>query len=310
MAGIANATTSNLKLLSENFYEFCKPDNYTVEVIFFHGIQLGQERPENLHLTTWTTRGDASQYWPQTFFKLDEYLVESKVRVRALTVRYDASKMKTGTEGRLDEFLIAENFIPTIINQRFKVGLTEGVPVFLVGHSFGGLIIKKFLNEAATRARRGNSNSKLIGTFLDNLAGVFFYSTPHLALKDEVVQRLFPSDEQYSDLVKLLMELNKDVVRLEEEFQKLVSAKAFGKNWGGIQQLGVFEGAETEVESWKGMILTEGSGRSGTDGGNVIEGVDHFDVCRPTNTGSDSFQRLANFICERYQQIKPSSSES
>ncbi|KAL3688006.1 hypothetical protein R1sor_014315 [Riccia sorocarpa] len=300
------AATPKPKVLSDNFYEFCRPENYTVEVIFFHGLQLGDENPRDLYLSTWRTKGSEDQYWPQTFFQKDEFLKDENVKVRALAVRYDASKVKTDKDGRLDEYLIAETFTNTIISRRFKVGLTKGVPVILVGHSFGGLMIKAFLNSAATAARR--NNNELLHTFLDNVAGVFFYSTPHSALRDEVVQALFPRDGQYSDLIRLLQQLNKDVARLQQEFERSLRSRQFGKNWGLTEQRAVFESEMTELAGLKSlMIVEEGSGRGNVDTADLIK-EDHFDICRPANTESLSFQRLADFIHK--QQTRGSASPS
>jgi hypothetical protein len=60
-------------------------------------------------------------------------------------------------------------------------------PFTLVGHSFGGLVIKALVNAMKTRstseaAERNALNSDAIdraNEFLQNLKGIFFYSVPH-----------------------------------------------------------------------------------------------------------------------------------
>lgn len=212
-------TLPQVKKISDSVYEFCKPDNPSVEIIFFHGIQMGEEDVSELHLSTWTVKSEEAdappEYWPQTFFAKDEHLTSKNISVRALTARYDPSKYKTHNTGRLDLYNIAENFTHSIIdNNRVNVGLREGVPVIMVGHSFGGLVMKKLVDQVAEKARLNGNHSKNLQKFLDNLKGLFYYSTPHLALKDEVFQRLFPPGKSYSDLPKLLEELNKGAGRL------------------------------------------------------------------------------------------------
>jgi len=56
----------------------------------------------------------------------------------------------------------------------------------LVGHSFGGLVIKSMLKEACKRAQLTNPKNKIdqqdttsAKRFLENLKGVVFYAVPH-----------------------------------------------------------------------------------------------------------------------------------
>lgn len=56
----------------------------------------------------------------------------------------------------------------------------------LVGHSFGGLVIKSVLKEARKRAQLTNPKNKIdlqdttsAKIFLENLKGVVFYGVPH-----------------------------------------------------------------------------------------------------------------------------------
>ncbi|CAK9870265.1 unnamed protein product, partial [Sphagnum jensenii] len=58
-------------------------------------------------------------------------------------------------------------------------------PIVLVGHSFGGLVIKSLVVEIKRRMNQKTSNDIDVTTnarskdFYDNLTGVIFYGTPH-----------------------------------------------------------------------------------------------------------------------------------
>ncbi|BBN11612.1 protein SERAC1 [Marchantia polymorpha subsp. ruderalis] len=289
--------------INDNVYEFCKPDNPSVEIIFFHGIQMGEEDVTKLHLSTWTVKSEEAdappEYWPQTFFAKDELLTSKNISVRALTACYDPSKFKTDNTGRLDIYNIAENFTHSIIDSnRVKVGLRTGVPVIMVGHSFGGLLIKKLVEQVADKARLNGNHHKNLQKFLDNLKGLFFYSTPHRALKDAVVQRLFPpGNRTYSALPQLFEQLNKDAGRLHEAMTRFAKRHK-------IMVTEAFEVNDTDLgdnlEPIK--IVTEASAVCGDRAFAISE--DHFNVCRPRDVKSLNYQALADFIVEIVEREK------
>lgn len=60
------------------------------------------------------------------------------------------------------------------------MGVGQGRPVILVGHSLGGLVLKKLSLEASREASLVNSGfHDCCRAFCDNLSGAFFFATPH-----------------------------------------------------------------------------------------------------------------------------------
>ncbi|BBN08892.1 protein SERAC1 [Marchantia polymorpha subsp. ruderalis] len=304
-----------VRKINDNVYEFCNPDNPSVEIIFVHGIQMGNEDVSKPHLSTWKVKSEKAdaptEYWPQTFFAKDEHLTSKNISVRALTACYDAAKDRTDNRGRLDIYNIAENFVNSMIgSDRVCVGQRAGVPVIMVGHSFGGLLIMELVDHISKKARQNGSAYKNLPKFLNNLKGFFFYSTPHLALQDAVVQRLFPSGDNvpvvrtYNALTTLFKQLNKDVARLHEGMTKYAANH-------GIEVSGAFESNETDLgdnlEPIK--IVTEASAGCGAGTLSAIR-EDHFNVCRPTDVQSSNYQALADFVVRIVNREKEEHSDA
>ncbi len=79
---------------------------------------------------------------------------------------------------------------------------SEGVgrhPFVLVGHSFGGLVIKALINEAKRRSDCADTNAldkkaiRKAKEFLQNLKGIVFYAVPHTGADVATLLRYFKS---------------------------------------------------------------------------------------------------------------------
>ncbi|KAG6552296.1 hypothetical protein Mapa_006149 [Marchantia paleacea] len=57
------------------------------------------------------------------------------------------------------------------------------IPIVLVAYSLGGLVVQEMVSHAFKKARPQGTDANAT-QFLKTLSGVFFYSTPHGALKD------------------------------------------------------------------------------------------------------------------------------
>ena len=104
----------------------------TMDVIFIHGLQLGDYR--QAWLTTWQSKQDDGQKfcWPEIF------LGQDFPGARVLSVSYDSAARKAHDKGRHDLVAIGEALASVL--QEEDVG---EVPVFFVGHSLGGLVLKQ-----------------------------------------------------------------------------------------------------------------------------------------------------------------------
>jgi hypothetical protein len=111
----------------------------------------------------------------------------------------------------------------------------------LVGHSFGGLVIKALVNAMKTRstseaAERNALNSEAIdraNEFLQNLKGIVFYSVPHTGADAYALGRYFKF-QGLSTMVKafrpFIRKMAKMCVLTEDAFYKKgVNIFAFGE---------------------------------------------------------------------------------
>ncbi|KAL2628971.1 hypothetical protein R1flu_013657 [Riccia fluitans] len=137
---------SMCRKINDSVYELYRPSradvNIDIDIVFFHGLQLKQDATP--FLSTWRSRDAERSLWPS------KWLAEDYPTARILSVHYDGSMKKTDRDGRMDLDLVAENLLHSLLLER--VGQSR--PVILVGHSFGGIVIKKLCVISADQAQR------------------------------------------------------------------------------------------------------------------------------------------------------------
>ncbi|KAL3676058.1 hypothetical protein R1sor_026006 [Riccia sorocarpa] len=281
------------KELSDSVFEVFRPSEgyFNLEIVFLHGF--GSKSDTDLYYQTWM-KADESANW------LDTWLAESFPRARILSVTYDSSLITTSCTGRLDMYLLGESLVQSLVNLA-EVGRT--CPVVLVGHCLGGMVLKSIALHAessANQERTGRSLSRPYDTFLRNLKGAFFLSTPSLGANVPITILA----NQGGPLLKHLKLMGTDSARINAEFAKLRRRL----RW---MTYGVFAANETETtkflqyfydigESISELemgpryisIVPEASARTDMDDFGVISGVDHFTICQ----SSDSFAHLRSFL--------------
>ncbi|KAG6552297.1 hypothetical protein Mapa_006150 [Marchantia paleacea] len=231
-------------------------------------------------------------------FKEDVELQKSKIVIRTLAASYDSSKYTTDDAGRVDIFLIGESFVQTIIPKvvRMQTVSDRMIPIVLVAHSFGGLVVQEMISHAYKKARPRDTDANA-AQFLKTLSGVFFYSTPHGALKDATYQEIYggAKGKVTSDVAKLQTQHNKNLNRNREHFVREIAAIEVSeplRNKKKIQIKSVFENLPTTVITakgpWTGMIVGEGSSKTLVIGDNTYIDADHFNICRPL-AGDEGF---------------------
>jgi hypothetical protein len=140
-----------------------------MQVLFFHGLPL--EDVPDVHLATWVN-GDGL-IWPQ------DWLVEDFPGAHIFFVKYDA--VLKNVNFHLNN--IGENLISDLLLA--KIGQVPGCPVVLVGHCIGGLVIKALCGNAHFQLSVAETTSaKSYESFLANIGGIFYYSTPHNGIRD------------------------------------------------------------------------------------------------------------------------------
>jgi triacylglycerol esterase/lipase EstA (alpha/beta hydrolase family) len=189
--------------INDSVYELHKPKDTTkVQVVFFHGLQ--KEDYTDAHLRTWQSE-DGSLLWPQT------WLVEDIPGAHVLSVSYS---LTYNVNGSLDMDLIVENLVSDLL--QVGIGQVPQCAVVLVGHSIGGLVIKALCKHAHEEFSRSQGLERdRLQLFLNNVGGIFYYSTPH---HGSGIAKIL-AKKVSSPLFTYFETLSKDTARLNSHFE-------------------------------------------------------------------------------------------
>ncbi|KAL2631986.1 hypothetical protein R1flu_016672 [Riccia fluitans] len=255
-----------------------------LEVVFIHGLQ-SDVSDETSFLSAWSVRGVPSNCW------LKSWLPNRFPESRIICVSYDASPVKTSSQGTLDMFLTAENLISSLVNLG-EIG--QSCPVILVGHSLGGLVATNICNRVHKVASYSGADQIPYTKFRDNIKGLFFYSTPFKGLSS-----FWGSKEKESgDLMSNLGLLDTATARSNEDFAKLRATY-------GWETRGVLESSETTLYVEGVASTSKNSNRFVCEASArvpfvetmiTLRDADHFTICRPETEQSSNFLYLVKFL--------------
>ncbi|KAK0722611.1 hypothetical protein B0T26DRAFT_641226 [Lasiosphaeria miniovina] len=160
---------------------------------------------------------------------LRDLLPHDVPEARVLTFEYDSKWLKDPSLVSLRD--CADRLIESVLWDRTHLGETKARrPLILLGHSFGGLVVKMALVRAAA-VQRNDSRYDNYQSFLRSVAGVLFLGTPHAGSNFAILANSwgrFLSKVRYDvslDLIKLLRPLAVEggaaLDDLEEDFQSI-----------------------------------------------------------------------------------------
>ncbi|CAM6122503.1 unnamed protein product [Calypogeia fissa] len=270
---MSSVFTNPPRKVNESIYEVHKPQSSPkMQLIFFHGLQF-LDSHDNHFWTTWKSQ-DRSCIWPE------KWLVEDFPDAQIFFVSYNASLRERSCHS-LDMYSTTENLISDLMEVE-EIGQRPNCSVVLVGHCFGGVVIKDLCLKVQSTLDVVKRTEKVkLQIFLGNIKGIFFYSTPHHGIP------LLDKAPHVKDdpLLAYFQTLSNKRERLNFEFSQL--RRKFDK-WH-IHGLGAVK--PTRLGRFQDVIIVpESFGREG-DFFNVME-VDHFEVCKPQNKTSRSFYAL------------------
>ncbi|KAL2643577.1 hypothetical protein R1flu_011164 [Riccia fluitans] len=140
------------------------------QIVFLHGIQSDHELDHDVHMRLSWSNKDGSQLWPNS------WLSESFPTAAIYLVQYDSRMHQDDKHGRLDMFVTAEMILDNLLLA--GIGQSRKNPVILIGQDIGGLVLK----ETCLRANSGARQDQRKMMFLQQLKGIFYFSTPNLGL--------------------------------------------------------------------------------------------------------------------------------
>jgi hypothetical protein len=115
----------------------------------------------------------------------------------------------------MDMFTICENLWQDII-PFYKAD----IPVFLVGHGVGGLVIKGLvvkMEDERKNSLRSDEDQRKLDTFLKNVKDILYYSTPFLGSD---LANYLHIPQSTSSLLDDTTVLNKQMCRINETFSR------------------------------------------------------------------------------------------
>ncbi|OAE21568.1 hypothetical protein AXG93_1478s1110 [Marchantia polymorpha subsp. ruderalis] len=254
-------------------------EDWDVELVFFHGLLLEQNKLDEAYFRTWVTNTIEPQCWPATI------LTKDFPKARVLSVNLDGAVKKAAPTGRNDMDNVVEILVAELIrNTRpFGAGIGQtGTPVIFVTHCLGALVAQKLIMEVDKQiTQRGDLKLK---SFWDNLGGVVYYSPPFYG--SEQFMKATNSIKSKGPLVSFMDVLCKDNAKIVQTFDELLTSERFSPS---PRKLGGFNGQVSEEAAARtGEFVT-------------VEG-DHYTVCQPEDETSLKYQHLASFAQEIVQQ--------
>ena len=261
--------------------------NWGVDGVFVHGLWGGV-------FFTWREREREGQQenfspcWPR-----DWLLTESHTRdhVRLLGCDFHSYLSQWGNDCPVQNFKRnlderSEDMLAGLV--RAGVGRR---PVIFVGHSMGGLIIKKMLLLAQS------SHDKNIQSLAENTKGVVFYSTPH---HGSHIAKINP-------VLKYIVFPSVEVQELEINHPALIDLNSYFKTFVSRFKTRVISFGETQTTRHLGVDLQFVPVDSSDPGVGEFHAVpyNHIDICKPESVKSILFRKLSNLLWDCLDEASP-----
>ncbi|KAG0581223.1 hypothetical protein KC19_4G233800 [Ceratodon purpureus] len=258
------------------------PTSVQITLIFFHGFPKVLEEWR----MTWMTR-DNKLLWPQKW--LPEDLHSRDIRILAVSYNDHLKVSSNCTQSEMGENVLQK----LVLSATWKLEETEAI--VLVGHSFGGVIIKALVTEAQ-RALQNSINCQQVTKckkFLKSLASIVFYSVPHALKSTEFENYISGCGNtrvlQKSSLLKSVRGDNcfiPEMIRLSRDFESAVPHRT--------KVLAFLEGKPMS----KKCFLTEKpcEGQSLSWEWHKVGKDNHFEVCRPDSKSHTGYEALLQHL--------------
>ncbi|TRX88351.1 hypothetical protein FHL15_010727 [Xylaria flabelliformis] len=140
------------------------PSQIDVDVVLVHGLK-------GHYIRTWKAEGDKT-VWPKDLLPGD--LQRIGIRIRVLSFEHGGSIKDTTSKAGIDD--IAQNLLQHLMDKRDEPRIRNR-PILFIGHSLGGIIIKRAIQVAYMDPTfRSIKNTTL---------GIMYFSTPHRGSAEE-----------------------------------------------------------------------------------------------------------------------------
>ncbi|WP_305830524.1 esterase/lipase family protein [Photobacterium leiognathi] len=235
-------------------------------VIFVHGL-------DGHAIDTWKSNNET--VWPV-------WIGEDQKSTFVWSVDYDAKKF-----GNDSMHLVRRG--SNIFELLLTIPELKDGEIILVGHSFGGLVIKQLLRHASDQ----RSEREEVSSFLMRVKKTVFLGTPHTG----------SSLATLSDKARIVLTNSGVTQSLKKNDPHLVGLKNWYKHWSanhGVQNLALMEDRPTTYGWWifkKSVWVVEpDSADPGVKEDPIMVDADHYSICKPDTKESEVYRHVSNFI--------------
>lgn len=252
-----------------------EPSDPLIDFIFVHGLGGGSRK-------TWSKSPKVAHYWPQEWLPKEPSF--KSVRIHAFG--YDANWKRRGSSNlTIHDFgqaLLAAIHNSPVLNQKEK-----DTPIVLVGHSMGGLVIKKLLLLSKQDPRYFRIAARI--------HTMFFLATPHRGshLADLLSSVLKVAvGPGYKAYVNSLIPNCEAIQAINDHFLHVSQ---------GVQMRSFFETLPTSL----GLIVDKNSAILGLPGEEVqLLNADHSNVCKFESPSDNNYCTVRNAFITTIMSIE------
>ncbi|CAM6015494.1 unnamed protein product, partial [Sphagnum balticum] len=256
-----------------------------LDVLLFHGLQLTANYAGDAWSSTWTQRGYNDICWPKEWLPFD--LGQA---VRVFSVTYNAHVVHSPYHHVSD---IAHNLFQNLTNRRYE----WHYPIVLIGHSFGGLVLKSLVVKLKRESTiRNPTNSLSISkvqqakVFLRNVRGVAFYAVPHAGSSNiaKYVNKLLRcNNKDHCGIMENIQPWQRDMAQLSVDFDDIANEN----------KINIYAFCEGRPMKQEGILVDFSSAQQlARNNTYMVEDADHIEVCKPPSKNHPSYSLLLQFI--------------